>query len=343
MGIDDWQEVSRKNNRYRTKEDDVIKILISIYVSNFPESFSAKDLFHACSKYGHVVDSFIPSKRSKEGRCKLQANIARFDRSSLNNRNTYDQWKNVRNSGTNVVGPNGGSVGNENTFANVLSKKHVPMSDVIDSQPVIVLDDDCVQSQDLTLSLMGKIVFKGVYGEDGLLEILADTDEEFRNCLEKQVVLNRTQVGTKSIVFRRPLGIYSILYEKKCDKCCTCSKSNSGSKEEEAIKGVILNSMSDKGGSVNMGRFKTTEVPRSGGSFLSLMEDVVKVGVTMGYNMDGVVNNLSRSIENHKESCDGESDLNFLSYNIQGLAPKAKKRLGSELAMKNKVNFYDTR
>ncbi|GKC64988.1 nucleotide-binding alpha-beta plait domain-containing protein [Tanacetum coccineum] len=68
MGIDDWQEVSRKNNRYRTKEDDVIKISISIYVSNFPESFSAKDLFHACSKYGHVVDSFIPSKRSKEGK-----------------------------------------------------------------------------------------------------------------------------------------------------------------------------------------------------------------------------------------------------------------------------------
>ncbi|GJR57152.1 nucleotide-binding alpha-beta plait domain-containing protein [Tanacetum coccineum] len=184
MGIDDWQEVSRKNNRYRTKEDDVIKISISIYVSNFPESFSAKDLFHACSKYGHVVDSFIPSKRSKEGkrfgfvrfinvfsaerlvgnlctiwigRCKLQANIARFDRSSLNNRNTYDPRKNVRNSGTNVVGPNGGSVGNENTFANVLSKKPVPMSDVIDSQPVIVLDDDCVQSQDLTLSLMGKV------------------------------------------------------------------------------------------------------------------------------------------------------------------------------------------
>ncbi|GKC79065.1 nucleotide-binding alpha-beta plait domain-containing protein [Tanacetum coccineum] len=68
MGIDDWQEVSRKNNRYRTKEDDVIKILISIYVSNFPESFSAKDLFHAYSKYGHVVDSFIPVKRSKEGK-----------------------------------------------------------------------------------------------------------------------------------------------------------------------------------------------------------------------------------------------------------------------------------
>ncbi|GJX36354.1 nucleotide-binding alpha-beta plait domain-containing protein [Tanacetum coccineum] len=52
----------------RTKEDDVAKISTSIFVSNFPEVFSAKDLFHACKQYGHVVDSFIPSKRSKDGK-----------------------------------------------------------------------------------------------------------------------------------------------------------------------------------------------------------------------------------------------------------------------------------
>ncbi|GJZ08990.1 RNA-directed DNA polymerase, eukaryota [Tanacetum coccineum] len=32
------------------------------------ETILAKDLFHACNKYGHVVDSFIPLKRSKEGK-----------------------------------------------------------------------------------------------------------------------------------------------------------------------------------------------------------------------------------------------------------------------------------
>ncbi|GKC67121.1 nucleotide-binding alpha-beta plait domain-containing protein [Tanacetum coccineum] len=51
-----------------TKEDDVAKISTSIYVSNFPEVFSAKDLFHACKKYGHVIDSFIPFKKSKDGK-----------------------------------------------------------------------------------------------------------------------------------------------------------------------------------------------------------------------------------------------------------------------------------
>nr|GEV20632.1 nucleotide-binding alpha-beta plait domain-containing protein [Tanacetum cinerariifolium] len=53
---------------YRSKEDDVSKISTSIYVTNFPETFSAKDLFHSCKVYGHVVDSFIPLKRSKDGK-----------------------------------------------------------------------------------------------------------------------------------------------------------------------------------------------------------------------------------------------------------------------------------
>nr|GFA42105.1 nucleotide-binding alpha-beta plait domain-containing protein [Tanacetum cinerariifolium] len=94
--------------RYTTKEDDVDRISTSVYVTNFPDSSSAKDLFQACIQYGHVVDSYIPSKKSKFGKrfgfvkfvnvfskerliknlCtawigqfKLHANIARFQRS----------------------------------------------------------------------------------------------------------------------------------------------------------------------------------------------------------------------------------------------------------------------
>ncbi|GJZ87612.1 RNA-directed DNA polymerase, eukaryota [Tanacetum coccineum] len=51
---------------FRSKEDDVLKISTSIFVTNFPDSFSAKDLFHSCKQYGHVVDSFIPTKRTKD-------------------------------------------------------------------------------------------------------------------------------------------------------------------------------------------------------------------------------------------------------------------------------------
>ncbi|GKA81145.1 nucleotide-binding alpha-beta plait domain-containing protein [Tanacetum coccineum] len=53
---------------FRSKEDDVAKISISVFVTNFPDSISSKDLFNACKQYGHVVDSFIATKRSKAGK-----------------------------------------------------------------------------------------------------------------------------------------------------------------------------------------------------------------------------------------------------------------------------------
>ncbi|GKA59891.1 nucleotide-binding alpha-beta plait domain-containing protein [Tanacetum coccineum] len=53
---------------FRSKEDDVAKISTSIFVLNFPDSVSANDLFHSCKQYGHVVESFIPMKRLKDGK-----------------------------------------------------------------------------------------------------------------------------------------------------------------------------------------------------------------------------------------------------------------------------------
>ncbi|GJZ08813.1 nucleotide-binding alpha-beta plait domain-containing protein [Tanacetum coccineum] len=51
--------------RYTTKEDDVDRISTSIYVTNFPDNVSAKELFLACKQYGHVVDSYIPVKNQR--------------------------------------------------------------------------------------------------------------------------------------------------------------------------------------------------------------------------------------------------------------------------------------
>ncbi|GJS12354.1 zinc finger, CCHC-type containing protein [Tanacetum coccineum] len=91
--------------------------------------------------------------------------------------------------------------------------------------------------------------------------------------------------------------------------------------------------------SASFGRFKKSVAPSSGGSFMCLMEEVVKVGQTMGYNMDGVINNLSDIIESQGEETASVESMNFLSLNIQGLAQKAKKDWAKELCVKNKVNF----
>ncbi|GJV00678.1 nucleotide-binding alpha-beta plait domain-containing protein [Tanacetum coccineum] len=67
-------------------------------------------------------------------------------------------------------------------------------------------------------------------------------------------------------------------------------------------------SVNKKSDSMGLCRLKKSGFPRTGGSMLSLMEEVVKVGQTMGYNMDGP-------------------------------RQKAKKDWVKELCIKNKVNF----
>ncbi|GJR20433.1 nucleotide-binding alpha-beta plait domain-containing protein [Tanacetum coccineum] len=53
---------------FRSKEDDVQQISTSVFVTNFPDQFSAKDLWNTCKQYGYVVDAFIPNRKSKAGK-----------------------------------------------------------------------------------------------------------------------------------------------------------------------------------------------------------------------------------------------------------------------------------
>nr|GFB75705.1 hypothetical protein [Tanacetum cinerariifolium] len=53
----------------------------------------------------------------------------------------------------------------------------------------------------------------------------------------------------------------------------------------------------EKSESVCSDHFKSSSAPRSGGSILGLMEELVKVGNTMSYNMDGVLSNMTQIIE----------------------------------------------
>ncbi|GJU19326.1 RNA-directed DNA polymerase, eukaryota [Tanacetum coccineum] len=152
---------------YRTKEDDVAKISTYIYVTNFPESTNAKELFHACKAYGHVVDSFIPNKRAKNGkrfgfvrfinvfdiqrlvgnletvwinRHKLQANVARFKRSEAKSSQSEGRGQNDR------CGP---------SFASVLQDSVQPRP-YISPSPAMVLDDSCIVERVLEKFVMDK-------------------------------------------------------------------------------------------------------------------------------------------------------------------------------------------
>ncbi|GJY00460.1 RNA-directed DNA polymerase, eukaryota [Tanacetum coccineum] len=66
-------------------------------------------------------------------------------------------------------------------------------------------------------------------------------------------------------------------------------------------------SKDEMSGSVCSGIFKKPVAPQSGGSILCVLEELVKVGQAMGYNMKGCVNNISEIIESQGVS--GETKM----------------------------------
>ncbi|GKB29202.1 RNA-directed DNA polymerase, eukaryota [Tanacetum coccineum] len=90
-----------------------------------------------------------------------------------------------------------------------------------------------------------------------------------------------------------------------CDKTeVECDKKSMGNNEGSG-------SDNEKGESVSIGSRKSNkiEIKRTGGSLLTVMEELIKVGKTMGYNMEGCLN------------------------------PKAKKDWVKEICVSHKVNF----
>ncbi|GJU58347.1 nucleotide-binding alpha-beta plait domain-containing protein [Tanacetum coccineum] len=166
---------------FRSKEDDVQQISTSVFVTNFPDQFSAKDLWNTCKQYGYVVDAFIPNRKSKAGkrfgfvrfikifdvdrlvnnlctvwvgRHKIHANLARFQRPPLyKNNNQAKIGESRHNLGVplKTKGPNGTS----NSYAHVVKSSQ---SHNLDSEniPAMMLDDSCLNQQNFNC-WMGKV------------------------------------------------------------------------------------------------------------------------------------------------------------------------------------------
>ncbi|GKE26578.1 nucleotide-binding alpha-beta plait domain-containing protein [Tanacetum coccineum] len=168
---------------YRSKEDEVLKISRSVFVTNFPDQFSVKDLWNTCKNYGHVVDAYIPNRRSKAGkrfgfvrfinvfdvtrlvnnlctmwvgRYKIHANIPRFHREPLNKHSNIHDDNGVKRSNLGDVHNGKGAKDASNSYAYVV--KGAPNLKVnTDPNPALVLDDSCLNQKDYSLCLMGKV------------------------------------------------------------------------------------------------------------------------------------------------------------------------------------------
>ncbi|GJU52083.1 RNA-directed DNA polymerase, eukaryota, reverse transcriptase zinc-binding domain protein [Tanacetum coccineum] len=167
----------------RSKEDEVHKISTSVFVTNFPDQYGAKDLWNSCKVYGHVVDAYIPNRKSNVGkrfgfvrfikvsdverlvnnictvwvgRYKLHANVARFQREPLNKHNTHDMVSGVNRGNVGVGNNVKGAKGASNSYAHVVKGIQIPKGDS-DNNPSLVLDDLCLNQTDYSLCLMAKV------------------------------------------------------------------------------------------------------------------------------------------------------------------------------------------
>ncbi|GKC07142.1 RNA-directed DNA polymerase, eukaryota [Tanacetum coccineum] len=211
----------------KSKEDDVSKISTSIFVTNFPESFTAKDLFHSCKVYGHIVDNFIPLKRSREGKrfgFVRFINVFNVERAPTNGNPKSGMPEHVKKDGGNNM--NGaftprkgvGSIENgkktpppppKNSFVDVLSGKNRSEYMESESSTAIVLDDDCLYSKDLSKSLFGRV--KEVASLSNLKKALINEgfdDLTIRYMGELWIILEFESVKSKDL-FRDNTGAVS--------------------------------------------------------------------------------------------------------------------------------------
>nr|GEV38291.1 nucleotide-binding alpha-beta plait domain-containing protein [Tanacetum cinerariifolium] len=174
---------------FKTKEDDVAKISTSVFITNFPESVSAKELFQSCKQYGHVVDTFIPNKRSMNGkrfgfvrfinvfnderlvnnlntvwidRFKLHANIAQFHRPPISSSKNTKKGGEDTKGGSPKLQMTDHSKLNANTkvghsYVGVVKGGKELVNGGVESTPTIVLGDECVRTGNVSKALLGRV------------------------------------------------------------------------------------------------------------------------------------------------------------------------------------------
>nr|GEZ30782.1 RNA-directed DNA polymerase, eukaryota [Tanacetum cinerariifolium] len=382
---------------YRSKEDDVSRTSTLIFVTNFPDSFSGKDLFHSCKQYGHVVDTFIPSKRSKAGK---RFGFVRFI-NVFNVERLEKKDVRINRSGTNVPSKDVGVTGTGKSYVHMVKGNNIFGTMECDSISAIVLDDECLYSKYLSKSLLGRVKefsflsnLKTALMNEGFVDIkiqyigelwgeLLDVDDQEEMCFHSKRLCLYTKSGMNifenfKVIFRGKVfwicakevpgwvpdflddsddedqsddgfkdgdhkvqGVGSCgddsfvaevpktLFEESTGQkekqsedpfgftpnddmnefCmndenvrsvnddnpqnCNVDEIQTGQEGNSANKGSKV----DVSESVCLGHFKKSKALRTGGSILCLLEELVNVRQTMGYNMDGCVNNMTEIIE----------------------------------------------
>ncbi|GJU28893.1 RNA-directed DNA polymerase, eukaryota [Tanacetum coccineum] len=329
------------------------------------DSCSAKDLFLHCKQYGHVVDSFIPNKRSKSGkrfgfvkfinvfneerlvnnlctvwigRFKLMANLARFKRENKTGRGKEGRTENGENIRHKFcTSSNAGSFGNGKSFVSVVKK--INKESETEFVPSIVLDDECLNKKDL--SILATWENFGYYwnlknaGAGSWFSVLHLANDE---CVPDGR-LAWVEVGGVPFklwtvkTFSRIASKWGDLMDVDEDelnyhskRLCVFTKVRQNIQESFKVnfRGKVhwvraievpgwIPEFNDEEEEDDVSDECNFDGKPESGSILNFMEEVVKVGQTMGYNMEGCIKDINDIIESQGEF--GETKMGTMDLN----------------------------
>ncbi|GKD95271.1 hypothetical protein Tco_1375108 [Tanacetum coccineum] len=154
----------------------------------------------------------------------------------------------------------------------------------------------------------GLHITPNVEGESDIEEVSETIFEKEQASVEVKKGCNSVQKETRS---EDPFNIYDLLDKKKSayydipnsDDTLKYPPGFSSETDVDAQK-MLQNYKNDTKRSTCSGHFKKCDIPRSGGSILQLIEELIKVGQTMGYNMEGCITNIG-DIINSQGANDG--------------------------------------
>nr|GEW99161.1 RNA-directed DNA polymerase, eukaryota, nucleotide-binding alpha-beta plait domain protein [Tanacetum cinerariifolium] len=322
--------------------DHACAIARSIFVTNFPDSTSSKDLWKLCQSYGTVVDVYIPNRRSKVGkrfafvwfikvdnvdrlmgnlctlwigRMHLHANVVRFERTPSQVPRPSQPVRKAAHTG--------------NTFASVVKGNLVsPMS----LSPALVLDDTYSEDKDYENCGEADNVVEGSVlhndDEESDTEAVSDTyfGDNVVNVDNEEVQGQEKDFGNPTVnveVSFDPFNIYGLLNNRKKDNgtaglnttpsfppgftpevrrqghydngnhnvvnvvdtnASPCKSVGSNTRIAKEVGNVEGNLYTDN----RRCGFKLKE----SGSILDILDEMIKVGQTMGFSMDGCTKDM---------------------------------------------------
>nr|GEV82756.1 nucleotide-binding alpha-beta plait domain-containing protein [Tanacetum cinerariifolium] len=215
-----------------------------------------------------------------------------------------------------------GDKGYAKTFVNVMKDNSMEK----DLSFVIVLDDDCLNTKELNTSLLGRV--KEFASFSNLKKIPEFLEESEEDVFSDEGISNKMNDGgevpdidevpetdfeeTDGLKVGQsddPFGIYSLLNKKKSAAPKDGNDEDQRPKFPPGFTPDMISQEAETNGirpraskiansdSIGPGRFKKSVAPCNGGSILSLMVEVVRVGQTVGYKIEGCVNNITEIIE----------------------------------------------